>query len=96
MKKIFVFAKANTNGEVQVLSAKDYLAETSRFAYSLFEDLEKFEKWLLVRFTITEIFVMDEETREQVRSEWEDCCFNEARQHMAKDGWVRKTVDLDD
>jgi hypothetical protein len=39
---------------------------------------------------------MDEETREEVKSEWEDCCFNEARLQLVEGGWVRKTIDLDD
>jgi hypothetical protein len=96
MKETIVYAKANTNGDVLLLSAKDYLEKTSRLAYSLFEDLEMFEEWLLVRFTVAEIFTMDEETREEVKSEWEDCCFNEARLQLVEGGWVRKTIDLDD
>jgi hypothetical protein len=96
MKKISVFTKADTNGEVQILSAKNYLAETNRLAYSLFEDLKMFEKWLLAHFTVTEIFTMDEENRELVKSEWEGCCFNEAHLRMVEAGWVCKTIDIED
>lgn len=96
MKETIVYAKANTNGEVLLLSAKDYLEKTSRLAYSLFEDLEMFEEWLLTRFTVAEIFTMDEETREEVKSEWEDCCFYEARLQLVEGGWVRKTITIED
>lgn len=69
--KIKVYVDWDDN---RILSQKQHLEEQSNDVKDLFEDDNLFEDFLFQNYSSTELYKMDDETKEEIRQDFLDYC----------------------
>ena len=66
----------------EILSEKQMESRLRERASDIFKDEDEFSEWLHDEYTISDIFNMNEEEKDQVRQKWGEACLESAQDEL--------------